>query len=154
VTIAPRVLTDEQRALVREVLNRLVPARPGLAGAGDLDVGTSVEATVARSAPLRRQFLDGLSEIALAARRRTGRDFLELEPAARDSILRQVEEVRPAFFAALVDHTYRGYYSLPVVLRTVGAIGRPPQPLGHELPPFDPTLLDQQRQRSPFWRRA
>jgi hypothetical protein len=54
---------------------------------------------------------------------------------------------------ALVEHTYRGYYTLPVVRRAVG-VDRPPQPIGYELPPFDPALLAVQRQRAPFWRKA
>ena len=69
-------------------------------------------------------------------------------------MLRAVELARPAFFAALVDHTYRGYYTLPEVHRAVGWESRPPQPLGHQLPVFDPALLARQRERAPFWRRT
>ena len=63
-------------------------------------------------------------------------------------MLRAVEAAQPRMLATLVDYTYRGYYTQPAQR------ARPPQPIGYELPPFDPSLLDQQRQRAPFWRRA
>jgi hypothetical protein len=43
---------------------------------------------------------------------------------------------------------------LPRVHAKIGHDSRPPQPLGHDLPPFDPALLDAQRLRAPFWRRT
>jgi hypothetical protein len=148
------VLDGEQRALLRAVLNRIVPARPDLGGAGDLDVGASIERTLASSTRLRRMFLEGLAAIAISARQQVGADFLTLPAATQTSVLKTVEERRPAFFVALVEHTYRGYYTLVAVQRAVGFDARPPQPLGHDLPPFDLALLSRQRQRQPFWRPA
>jgi len=136
------------------VLNRIVPARADLPGAGDLGVGQAIEGTMAESVPLRRLFLDGLTEIDLASLRLTGRALPELDEAAQVRVLETVEAARPALFAALVDHTYRGYYTLPAVHAAIGYDSRPPQPLGHELPAFDLALLDRQRERTPFWRRA
>jgi hypothetical protein len=143
------VLDASQRALLRAVLNRIVPAHGELAGAGDLDVGDSIERTLAESPRLRRLFLDGLTDIAV-----TGAEFVELDAERQISVLQTVEQRWPEFFAALVEHTYRGYYILPAVQIAVGFDPRPPQPLGHELPPFDPAVLDLQRQRAPFWRRT
>jgi hypothetical protein len=151
---AVAVLDEAQRALLRAALNRIVPARAELGGAGDLDVGASIERTLASSTRLRRLFLEGLAEIAIAAQQQSGSDFLSLPAATQTSVLQTVEERRPAFFVALVEHTYRGYYTLVAVQRAVGFDARPPQPLGHELPPFDPALLNRQRQRQPFWRAA
>jgi len=45
----PPVLDEAQRVLLRAMLNRIVPARSDLAGAGDLDVGASIERTLAAS---------------------------------------------------------------------------------------------------------
>jgi hypothetical protein len=148
------VLDDAQRALLRAALNCIVPARGDLPGAGDLEVGASIERTLARSVRLRRLFLDGLGEVAIASQRLTRMAFVGLEPAAQTSVLESVEQHAPAFFVALVEHCYRGYYTLAEVQRAVGFEPRPPQPLGHQLPPFDPALLEQQRQRAPFWRRT
>ena len=72
--------------------------------------------------------------------------------------MRRVEAAAPAFFAALVNHCYRGFYIHSRVLQhleaTVGYAARPPQPLGHALPPWDDELLASQRARAPFWRRT
>jgi hypothetical protein len=169
---AATVLDDPQRTLLRAVLNRLVPQRvdvpdagalagagglPGagvLPGAGDLEVGMSIERTLGVSVRLRRLFLEGLADIAVAAHQQVGADFLTLDGPTQTTILEAVEQRQPAFFAALVEHTYRGYYTLAVVQRAVGFDPRPPQPLGHHLPPFDPSILDRQRNRAPFWRPA
>ena len=151
---APCVLDESQRALLTSLLNRLVPARADLPGAGDLDVGASIESSMAGSARLRRLLLDGLAEIAISSERHHGVPFVELDPARQTRVLEKIESEHPAFFVALVEHTYRGYYTLGAVHQAIGHDSRPPQPLGHRLPPFDPALLDQQRVRLPFWRRT
>ena len=151
---APAQLSEGQRALLAAVLDRLIPARDSLPGAGTLGVGDQIERTLAVSPRLRRLVIDGLAEIGLASGQSAGRDFGELDGAARDEVLRRVEAARPAFFVALVEHAYRGYYVLPDVHAAIGFEHRPPQPLGHRLDPFDPSLLELQRKRAPFWRRA
>jgi len=150
----PCVLDETQRALLTSVLNRLVPAREDLPGAGDLDVGASIEQSMADSARLRRLLLDGLAEIVIFSQRRHGAPFVELDAPRQTEVLEEIEQERPVFFVALVEHTYRGYYTLPAVHAAIGHDSRPPQPLGHRLPPFDPTLLAQQRERLPFWRQT
>ncbi|MGI9149202.1 MAG: gluconate 2-dehydrogenase subunit 3 family protein [Chloroflexota bacterium] len=151
-TSAPPVLDAAQRALLRSVLNRIVPARLDLPGAGDLEVGDFIERTLAVSIRLRRLFLNGLREVEIT----TGaeREFVGLDAESQIVVLQTVEQRAAAFFVALVEHTYRGYYTLAAVQRVVGWEPRPPQPLGHSLPPFDSSLLDRQRQRAPFWRQT
>jgi hypothetical protein len=135
------------------MLNRIVPAHADVPGAGDLDVGASIERTLAESPHLRRLFIDGLLEVAITAQREAGLPFVELDPIRQTVVLKTIEQRWPAFLVALVEHTYRGYYTLAAVQHAVGFEPRPPQPLGHQLAPFDPAVLDQQRQRAPFWRR-
>jgi hypothetical protein len=151
-TSAPPVFAAAQGALLRCILNRIVPAHDDLPGAGDLQVGDSIERTLAGSPRLRRLFLDGLREIEIAAGFTP--EFVDLDAASQTGVLERVEQRAPAFFVALVEHAYRGYYALAAVQVAVGFDARPPQPLGHTLPPFDPAVLDQQRQRAPFWRRT
>jgi Gluconate 2-dehydrogenase subunit 3 len=157
-TTAPGVLSDAERRLLTAVLNVIIPAGDGAPGAGEIGVAASIERTLAASAPLRRLFLDGLVAIDVEADRRnadgSSDDFVALDPDAQLSVLRSVEDAYPAFFAALVEHTYRGYYTDPRVYAAIGYDHRPPQPLGHYLPPFDPAILERQRQRTPFWRRT
>ncbi len=143
---AASVLDPARRSLLRAVLNEIVPPRADLAGAGDLGVDVAIERTLAASPHLQRLFLEGLSELAVVR-------FLDLPPARRVETLRRIEQEQPYFFSALMEHTYRGYYVLPVVHAAIGYCG-PPQPRGSELPPFDPELLAAQRARRPFWRNA
>lgn len=153
--VAPRVLDEEQTALLVTVLNRIIPATAATPGAGDLGVAETIDRTLAAYPLLRRLFSDGLVEIEVESVRQSsdaGAGFAALEGERQDAVLRAVEAAFPAFFAALVDHTYRGYYTHPRVYEAIGYAHRPPQPLGHDLPMFDSTLLDKQRQRAPFWR--
>jgi hypothetical protein len=147
--VAPTVLSSAQRTLLRSALDVIIPAKGALPAAGDVDVATSIEHTLAASPALRRLFLDGLTQLAIASP-----DFVSLDHQTQTKALQALECKQPAFFTALVEHTYRGYYVLPRVQRALGLPGRPPQPLGYELPDFDPALLDKQRQRAPFWRRT
>ena len=126
----------------------------GLPGAGGLGVDASIDRTLAQTPRLRRLLLDGLSQIARAAERTTRTDFQTLDAGAREGVLRGVEAAEPAFFAALVEHTYRGYYTHPKVQVAVGFFDRAPQPEGHQLAPFREELLQIQIKREPFWRRA
>lgn len=150
----PTVLSEEQRRLLVVVLDRIVPPNGALPGAGGLGVDAAVDKTLALTPRLRRLFLDGLAEIAVTAEREMGQDFLALDPETQQRVLRTVEEAEPAFFAALVEHTYRGYYVRSEVHAAIGYATRPPQPLGHELAPWREELLQLQVGRAPFWRSA
>lgn len=155
--VAPRVLDDEQVTLLVAVLNRIVPATAAMPGAGDLGVAETIDRTLAAYPLLRRLFNDGLMHIEVVTGRESGdanAAFAALGGERQDAILQMVERAFPAFFAALIDHTYRGYYTHPRVYQAIDYAHRPPQPLGHELPMFDPALLDKQRQRAPFWRQT
>jgi hypothetical protein len=149
----PTVLSDEQRRLLVAVLDRIVPPNGALPGAGGLGVDAAIDRTLAQTPRLRRLLLNGLATIAVAAERETGQEFLALETEIQEKVLRTVEEAEPAFFAALVEHTYRGYYTRPEVHAAVGYATRPPQPLGHQLAPWREELLQLQVDRPPFWRR-
>jgi hypothetical protein len=149
----PTMLSDEQRTLLATVLNVLIPPRGDLPGAGDLGVGGVIERALAAAPALRRPVLDALAAIEGAtARRHAGAAFAALALDQQETVLREVERRAPSLFAVLLTQTYRGYYTDPRVLAAIGVDGRPPQPRGHDLPAFDPALLERQRQRAPFWR--
>jgi hypothetical protein len=150
----PTILSDEQRRFLVAVLDRIVPPHGALPGAGTLGVDAAIDRTLAQTPRLRRTFLNGLAEIGVAAARETGQEFLALDATRQEAVLRVVEQAEPAFFAALVEHTYRGYYVHPEVHAAIGYATRPPQPLGHELAPWREELLQLQVNRAPFWRRA
>ena len=151
---APSVLSDEQRALLTAVLDCIVPANGSVVGAGGLGVAATIDRTLAQTPKLRRVFLSGLAEIEVTSQQQSGQPFEALDASGQESLLRAVEEAQPAFFAALVDHAYRGYYTHPQVHAAIGYPDRAPQPLGHQLAPFREELLQLQRTRAPFWRPA
>lgn len=153
-TDAIRVLDTKQRALLVAVLNRVVPAEGEKPGAGEIGVATAIDHVLAASPTLRRLFLDGLVEIAVESARQADRTFAENDADDQDAVLRAVERAHPLFFSALVEHTYRSYYTHPRVQRAIGHNPRAPQPLGYDLPLFDPSMLERQLQRAPFWRRT
>ena len=147
------VFPASQHPRIRAVLNRLVPAGGGFPGAGDLDLLDYLDEAASSSAATRRTFVEGMRWIGLESERRHGAAFEALPAAAQDAVLRHVEAERRAFFEALVTHAYLGYYSHPSVIRLLGLEARPPQPLGHTLPPFDPALVHPMSQRGPLYRR-
>lgn len=149
---APSVLDDGQRETLVAALNRIIPPQGGLPGAGDLRIIETIDHTLAASPTLRRLIFDGLVEIEIESARQADERFVNLADDGRDAVLRAVEEAHPGAFVALLDHTYRNYYTHPQVQRAIGHDPRPPQPLGHDLPMFDPAMLERQRQRAPFWR--
>ena len=155
-TTINQVFTEAQRELLAAMLNRIIPAEVGapgrapLPGAGDLGVVDFLEGVLRRDLRLRRLFLQGLAQVEITASRREAKGFVELPDAARDATLRQVEAEHPRFFEALVRQTYSGYYTHPRVFECIGYdVHRV-----YQTKPFDESLLEQQRQRAPFWRRA
>lgn len=67
-----------------------------------------------------------------------------------------VEAAEPAAFAALLTGVYSLYYTDPGVAAALARLTlyetRPPQPLGYDLPAFDPALLAIPAARAPFYR--
>lgn len=83
-------------------------------------------------------------------------DFAAGEPAARVAAVQAAEAAAPAAFAALVTGAYSLYYTHPAVAAAMAAVcghaARPPQPLGHDLPPFDPAMVAVPAARGPSFR--
>src|SRR5206468_1536303 len=79
VPFLPTVLSEEQRRLLIVALDRIVPPRDGLPGAGGLGVDASIDRTLALTPTMRRLFLDGLAEITRLAERQAGADFATLD---------------------------------------------------------------------------
>ena len=146
--------SDTQGALLRSVLNRIIPASGAFPGAGDLGVISYLDAVVGRSAELRRLFAHGVTQIDISSQELYAQAFRSLADHQQDALLRRVEAENSEFFSALVTHTYSGYYSDPRIVRLLGLDARPPQPRGYELEPLDLSLLDRVRQRKPLYRPA
>ena len=81
----------------------------------------------------------------------------DADPAdTRTQTLSAIEDAHPALFASLIVGAYSLYYTHPdvaeVLERLTGHTARPPQPLGHPLAPFDPTLVSIPAARAPHYR--
>ena len=139
--------SEEQAALAADVLDQLVPARDGFPGAGELGVGAS-------DPGLGRLFNDGLAAIEAASHRAHSAAFADLADDQKVQVLRTVEAESPQIFAMLLRHTYAGYYSNPRIIELLGLEARPPQPLGFDLEPFDPGIVENARKRGKIWRDA
>ena len=147
-----RVFTEAQRDLLAGVLNRIIPPEGTLPGAGDLGLADFIEGVVATQPQLRRLFINGLAQIGITAGRQGTTEFQALADESKDAALKEVEASNPEFFEALVRQTYNGYYTDASIFQQLGypetkPVGSPPELL-------DESLLEQQRQRAPFWRRV
>ena len=147
-TTTNEILSDEQRALLTAALNRIVPAQEEMPAAGDLGIGEFVESVAAGSSAKRRNLLDGLLRIELAAAERGGA-FLSLSADAQTETLRTVQTTDPEFFQELVTQTYRGYYTNDKVFELLSY--RAPNREDYAPIPFDESLLEPVRQRGQVW---
>ena len=135
------------------VLNRIIPSNDQMPGAGDLGIAAFIENVAAERTDLTRLFNEGLAEIAVAAGQNSTQAFESLSDTSKDELLKTVETAFPVFFDQLVLQTYNGYYTNPAVFKAIGyELPKTPAPEARpEL--LDESLLDQQRQREPFWKK-
>lgn len=145
-----QVFSSDQRSLLTDVLNRIIPPKDKLPGAGNLGLAEYIEGVASANTGLTRLFNEGLAKIAVAA----GQGFSDLSDSAKDDLLKGVESSSPAFFDQLVLHTYNGYYTNQTVFDAIGyKLPGPPKP-GAQPELLDVSLLDQQRERQPFWKKV
>ena len=147
-------ISDADRVTLSEVMDRLIPAVDDLPAAGEMGLGPEVErmaVEVPRYARAMEIVLDALSTDPQS--RATG-GFRALSPDDQDNAIRVIERNIPDAFGTFLEIVYLTYYSQPAVHRRIGWVGRPPQPEGFEMPPFDESILETVRKREPFWRRT
>jgi len=144
---AARSLTDAERAILRAIMDRLVPPVDDLPGAGTMGLLDQVEAMAGAHHPFHfalLALLGGLPAGSFAAR----------GEADQDKAISRFEAAHPAVFNAVLEAVYLAYYTDPRVHGRIGWRTGPLQPNGFTLPPFDEAILDKGRRRPPFWRRV
>ena len=149
-----QVFSPAQRSLLTQVINRIIPAKGNLPGAGDLGIAASIEETAAGTPGMTRLFNDGLAQIGVAVGRNLAGGFEALSNIAKDDLLRAIETTNPVFFDQLVLQTYNGYYTNSEVFELIGYSISKLAASGSQPELFDPSLLDQQRKREPFWKKV
>ena len=153
-TTKKQVFSPAQRSLLTAVINRVIPAKDNLPGAGDLGLAAFIEDAASGTPELTRLFNTGLTQIDVAAGRDSAEGFEALPDAAKDELLRSIEAASPAFFEQLVLQTYNGYYTSPKVFDLIGYATPDPAPPGSQPELLDVSLLDHQRKRDPFWKKV
>ena len=144
-----QVLTAGQKGLLTTVLNRLVPAKGSLAGAGELGLAEFIDRALGVAPHLRRHIVGVLAGLPDAPA------FGFLSDTAAERLLRRVEAAQPEAFDILVQvaprkrrrprgYTPAGYYSHPQVLV---ALGVDAAALEHQFDRFDVKLLDEVERR-------
>jgi hypothetical protein len=116
------MLTEPQRATLRALIDRLIPA-DDYPGGWDAGVGDYLERQFAGDlSDVLDLYRSGLDALEVEARAKAGISFSELAPAAQDELLRRVElgematdwPVDPAaFFRAAAEHAAEGFYGDP-----------------------------------------
>lgn len=90
----------------------------------------------------------------IAARAGGPESFAASDTVSRVAGLETAQRLAPESFAGLVTAALAHYYAQPDVLEALGWPSRPPQPEGHQLPPFNADLLMPVKARGPIWRQC
>ena len=116
------VLTQSQRATLRALIDRIIPADDFPSG-WDAGVGDYLDRQLSGDlSALVEMYRAGLDALDGEARAMTGVDFAQLAPDTQDEVLRRVEagdvsadwSVDPsAFFRTAIEHAAEGYYGDP-----------------------------------------
>lgn len=134
--------------LLTAALDRVIPPVDELAGAGEMGL---TEVVIDRSRADDR-FWDALSTVLNALP--SPDDFLKLNGDGQDGAIRAAEKSHPDAFKLWLDVVYTIYYMQPEVHLWLSWHGRPPQPEGNVMPPWDESILSVIRKREPFWRQV
>jgi hypothetical protein len=143
--------TEAETETLRSVSGLVVPASPehGVPGADDALIFSDILATAKRQHVRVRA---ALSALDAAARMGGGKDFLSLDPAARERVVGAFREADPKEAGLIEALVVQCYYRDARVMRALGMADRAPFPEGFEVSQGDWSLLDPVRARAPLYR--
>lgn len=123
--------TENERAILDAILNRLIPANPqrGIKAAGDLGVANFLAAITEHNTDYSVAFKSLLQQAAAPEEITT-------------HFISKLEQELPIEFQMLLCETYKGYYSRADARKMVGVGSHPVHPLGYEVAPESAELLD------------
>lgn len=149
-----RQITHTDRVLLAQVMDLIIPSDGDFPGAGGLELAKDLERASQRYGRLRSGLLSVLDALSLDIASRIEGGFAALDEERQIASLKTVEADLPDQFAVFVELVYETYYTDDRVHSRIGWAGRPPQPEGFDLEPWDPSILETARKREPFWRGA
>ena len=154
-----RFFSETQSALMKSVLNRIIPSDDKYPGAGDLGLVAYIDKVMfdpvylaRHDTSLRRIFIEGMNQIEICASNEFQGEFLSLGSDQQTEVLKTIDKEFRKFFSALITYTYNGYYTDYRILNICGAPARPPQPLGHSLIASDLSSTDLVKGRGPIYK--
>lgn len=147
-----RQLTDVDRVVLTRVMDLIIPPDGEFPGAGGLGLAERLEQSSLRYGRLRSGLLTVLDAMSLDIASRIEGGYAALDEERQIVALATVESDLPVQFSEFVELVYETYYTDSRVYERIGWAGRPPQPEGFDLEPWDPSILETIRKREPFWR--
>ena len=147
-------LTDADRQLLKSVMDLIVPAVDDLPGAGEMGLVENAVDLANRVADFSNALRRTLDALTLDPSARAEGGFEALDEEQRFAALKVLESSMPTVFDKFVDLVYVVYYNDERVHERIGWRTGPLQPLGWDLPPFDPAVLETVSKREPFWRKV
>lgn len=86
--------------------------------------------------------LDGVDTVLAALETAAGGSLAALDSEGQVAAVARFQEQEPLLFALMLNTIYYSYYQLPLVVQAIRELGivynDAPQPLGYDLPPFEP----------------
>ena len=146
-----QTLKEGQITLLQYIVDCLIPGTKEMLPASEIGTAEYLDSIAGTSVMFRRQLLEGLKDIEIAAGK-TGQEFASLSEDGRIEVLKSVEVSNPGFFNQLVRYTYTVYYTTPEVLKRLGMSGRPPQPLGYHMERGNLDLIEKVKARGPVYK--
>ena len=119
-----------------------------------MGLAEKVEQRAQRAERVRSALVTVLDALSLDAVSHAAGGYTALAPARQDEALRALEAAMPQQFTVFQQLVYTVYYMEQTVHERIGWHGRPPQPEGYEVAPFDEAVLETARKREPFWRKV
>ena len=119
-----------------------------------MGLAEKVEQRAQRAPRARSALVAVLDALSLDAASHAAGGYTALAPERQDEALRALEAAIPQQFSIFLQLVYTVYYMEKTVHERIGWHGRPPQPEGYEMAPFDDAVLENARKREPFWRKV
>ena len=147
-------LTGADRQLLKSAMDLIVPVVDDLPGAGTMGLVDNAVDLANRIEDFGDALRRTLDALALDPSARAEGGFAALDEEQQTAALKVLESSMTAVFDKFVDLVYVVYYNDERVHKRIGWRTGALQPLGWDLPPFDPAILETVSKREPFWRKA
>ncbi len=141
--------TEVNEDLLAALLDRLIPAVGELPPAGQMGLVPEIVRLSGRHDLFHSEFANFMISFSASCP-----EFESLSGNAQDEAIRAFESGSPELFSTLLTISYIVYYKDERVHRRIGWSGRPPQPDGNEMELWDESILENVRNREPFWRQV